>query len=381
MRGDVAVVILVIALAPRPAAAEPLVTSPQGQAGASLYTDDMSTTIVTPRAGAGARVTGALDLEAHWSADVITSASVDVITAATTRMEELRNEVGVTLARENLLRDVDVDGGYSWSTENDTDSHTFTGGAKLSILDQNLDLAIRAGTSYNRIGVLDQPADEWDDLWVHDADLSATVVIDPRTTAELVASGFLALGQQANPYRRVPVTTGIDLRRAAWLPELVPDERLRGAATLRLRRALGDRWVASVEGRLYGDDWGVRSLTESLELVLEIGGGLSVRARERGTLQGAAHFYRERYEDDSTYRTRDRRLSPHESLSGGLALQWAVGRFATASPIDLIVAGDALAWNYHDFMGPSLSSTGQASMEQLGWVTAFIGQVGVTAEW
>lgn len=381
MRGDVLLAIPAILLASRPAAADPLVSSPHGQAGASLYTDDMATTIVTPRAGAGASLPGALDLEAHWSADVITSASVDVITAATVQMEELRNEVGVTLARENLLRDLDVDGGYSWSTENDADSHTFNGGAKLSLLDQNLDLAIRAGTSYNRLGVLDQPIGEWDDLWVHNADLSATVVIDPRTTAELVASGFWALGQQANPYRRVPVTTGVDLRRAAWLPEIVPDARLRAAATFRLRHALGERWVASVEARLYGDDWGVQSATESLELVLDLGAGLSVRARERGTLQGAARFYRESYQDDSTYRTRDRRLSPHESLSGGLALQWAVGRFATASAVDLIASADALGWNYHDFTGPSLSSTGQASMESLGWVTAFIGQVGVTAEW
>jgi len=381
MRGNVLAVLVAATAWSVPVRADPPVSSPHGQAGASLYSDDQATTIVTPRAGAGAALPGALDLEAHWSADVITSASVDVVTAATTHMQELRNEVGVTLARENLVRDLDVDGGYSWSTENDADSHTWSAGAKVSLLDQNLDLALRAGTSWNRLGVLDQPIGEWDTLWVHNADLGATVVLDRHTTAELVASGFWAVGQQANPYRRVPVSTGEDLRRAEWLPELVPDSRLRGAVTARLRRALGRRWVASAEARLYGDDWGVLSGTESLEVVVELGAGLSLRARERGTLQSGASFYHQRYDSDATFRTRDRRLSRHESLSGGLAVQWAVGRFATARAVDFMASADALAWSFHDFLGPALSSTGQADMETLGWVTGFVGQVGVTAEW
>ncbi len=381
MRGNVLAVLVAAIAWSVPVSADPPVSSPHGQAGASLYSDDQATTIVTPRAGAGATLPGALDLEAHWSADVITSASVDVITAATTHMQELRNEVGAVLVRENLVRDLDVDGGYTWSTENDTDSHSFNAGAKVSLLDQNLDLVFRAGTSWNLIGVLDQPIGEWETLWVHNADVGATVVLDRHTTAELLASGFWAVGQQANPYRRVPVTTGVDLRRADWLPELVPDSRLRGAATARLRRAIGSRWVAAAEARLYGDDWGVLSGTESLEVVVELGAGLSLRARERGTMQGRASFYRMRYDSDATYPTRDRRLSPHESVSGGLAVQWAVGRFATARAVDLLASADALAWSYHDFLGPALSSTGQADMEPLGWVTGFVGQVGVTAEW
>ena len=364
-----------------PAAAEPPLSAPHGETGLGVYSDDMSTTVVTPRASAGVTLPAAIDVEAHWVADVISSASVDIVTAATTRMTDLRNDMGVALVRENLLSDLDVDAGYTLSIENDTTSHTVNAGVKRSFFDQNLDVAIRWGASYNRIGVLDQPTDQWDVLWVHNADLAGTFVLDRRTTAELVLSGFLAMGINSSPYRRVPILTGDDLRRAEWLPEAVPSTRLRGAATARLRHAFGRRLVASVEYRFYGDDWNVVSHTEALEASLDLGAGLSLRARERGTLQTGASFYHDRYDDSFGWRTRDRRLSPHESISGGLALQWSLGAFATASDVDVMLSGDALAWNYHDYLGPALSSTGQADLETLGWVTGMLAQVGVTAEW
>ena len=365
---------------PAPAIADPAVSSPAVQAGTAVYADDLDTTVISPQVRAEVTIPAGIEVEAHWNADVISSASVDIVTTAT-RISEVRNEVGAALRREGLAPNLDVDVSYAYSIERDAYSHTVQGGLHYALLDKNLEVAVRLGTSFNRLGEVAQPVEEWRTLWVHNLDLAATFVIDSRTTFELVGSGFSARGYQAGPYRRVPIVAGRDLRGADWLPESVPDDRLRGSGTLRLRRAVGQRWVVSGEYRLYADDWGILAHTETLAAVLDVGGGVSLRARELGTVQSRARFYRSTYPDPASYRTRDRRLAPHESLSAGLAVQWDVGPVAGAAPFDLLFAVDGLAWHFSEFLAPWPTFAAGTELRPLRWVRGLSAQFGVQAQW
>lgn len=372
---------------PAPARADPPVPGLGivGQPGVAVYADDMSTQVVSPRVTASAALPAQFGVDAHWAADVVTSASVDVITAATSKMSELRNEAGLALRRQNLLRSLDVDAGYRYSTERDATSHTADLGLRLELFDGNLEVGLRGGTSYNRLGVAGEPASAWSTLWIHDLDLALTFLLDRRTTLQLEASAYAAFGYQANPYRNVPIQSGPDLRGAAWLPEIVPDRRLRGAATVRLRRALGRRAAVSVEYRAYADDWGVVAHMQSVETSLELVRDLMLRLRERATTTSGARFYRARYEDPTTYRTRDRRLSPSESLAGGLAMQWEFGTTEpwplTEANTSVSLSADVLAWHYPEFLGRVLTYTYSSEMKPLGWVEGLLLQLDFSTEW
>jgi hypothetical protein len=258
-------------------------------------------------------------------------------------------------------------------------------GIRQALFDQNLELSLRGGTSYNRVGVVVEPADDWRTLWIHDVDLSLTFALDRRTTLELEGSLYAAFGYQANPYRMVPIQSGPSLRGAQWLPEIVPDRRLRGAGTVRLRRAVGARGVVSAEYRAYADDWGLIAHMESLEAALEVVRDLTFRLRERATTSGRARFYRARYDDPTTYRTRDRRLGPSQSLAGGLAMEWEFGTTEpwplTEANTTLVVSADALAWHYPDFLGRQLTYTYSSNMTPLGWVKGLLIEVDFTTEW
>jgi len=81
----------VVALAsPSALAAEPAVSV---DARGSIYQDSDRTTIITNNVAARGNPSDHVGVDARWLVDVITSASVDVVSAATTAFHETRHEV------------------------------------------------------------------------------------------------------------------------------------------------------------------------------------------------------------------------------------------------------------------------------------------------
>jgi hypothetical protein len=103
----------------------------------ALYQDDDATTVVTAAVEANGVVAETVGIRAGYLIDVITTASVDVVTAATGRWDERRDEVrgGVDV----FLGDATVNAGVVRSIENDFDSWTVSFGGSV-------DLAQRATT-------------------------------------------------------------------------------------------------------------------------------------------------------------------------------------------------------------------------------------------
>ena len=134
-------------VAPARGEGEPAISEPRGGAGVGFFADDQDTTIYSPHASAGATLPAEVQAQATWAADFITSASVDIVTAATTHMEETRHELGLTLRRETIARGLDVDGGYLYSFERDADSHTAQAGLRQRLLGDSLDVQPRYGFS------------------------------------------------------------------------------------------------------------------------------------------------------------------------------------------------------------------------------------------
>ena len=90
----------------------------------------------------------------------------------------------------------------------------------------------------------------------HSGTAAVTYNFSPRDMGQIVLSGSQVSGYQASPYRYVRLAS-----LGAAMPETHPRERQRGGVTLRYHRHLFTDTVVQTHARLYGDDWGLRSLT------------------------------------------------------------------------------------------------------------------------
>jgi hypothetical protein len=119
MRLQLIIVIAAIAGA-APARAQIAETEPgDGKVDATVgvYADDDETTVVTSLVDANLRLPVPVMLSAHALVDAVSSASVDVVSAATTRWDERRIELGATAVAR--AADTDATIGYTTSGEND----------------------------------------------------------------------------------------------------------------------------------------------------------------------------------------------------------------------------------------------------------------------
>lgn len=283
------------------------------KAASSVFvrTDSDRTTIVTPKVDLGADVSESTSVELGYEIDAWTGASVDVVTAATGAITEVRNEVDAGVGHRH--GDLQLSAGYRFSTETDYTSHGLVLGSRLELGRNNTTLGLDLLGSSDVVGRAGDPLFE-QTLWSAGARASLAQVIDPKTIAEVVWETTRLDGFQASPYRFVAIGGDGSCATTApfCVPEQVPEVRYRNAAFLRARRALAERWSAGLETRFYFDNWGVRSLVIQPELAWRPVKEAVVALRYRYYTQDEASFYRPRYFDSmgvDGYATRDRKLS------------------------------------------------------------------------
>ena len=291
----------------------------------AVYQDSDHTTIGTVATAVRARPTEEWTVAARHVLDITTSASVDVVSVATQRWDEPRNEVmGAATFADGT---VTIDGAYVYSAENDWWSHTASLGGSVDLDDHRVTLSLGGAYGYNDVGRASDPTFGRE---MHTGNLRAalTWVATPEDLWSLGYDFGLVAGYQESPYRyaRIASELSSNLLRA---PENVPDQRLRHAVTLRWNHAFSTDVALRSHARLYGDDWGILSLTAGTELRGGLGEwelGLGVR----GYGQTGAAFYEDVYATAQRYMTSDRELSSFWDLFVGPSLGWraAVGPFS-----------------------------------------------------
>src|ERR1700755_1333758 len=87
-------------------------TAEAQEAGATLYvrTDTDHTTVITPRVHAGAKIDDTTRADFVYTADIWTSASVDIRASASQAITERRDEIHANLTHE--WEDITLGGGY-----------------------------------------------------------------------------------------------------------------------------------------------------------------------------------------------------------------------------------------------------------------------------
>jgi hypothetical protein len=280
-----------------------------------VRTDGDHTTIVTPALHVGAQLTEGTRVDLTYTVDVWTSASVDIVTAASEQVTEQRDEVDVALAQ--TLGDVTLGASYRHSIENDYESNGGSLGASFDFAQKNSTLAVVARALSDRVWAaggekLKRPVS------MLSARLAFTQVLDRNTLGQLSYEIARQSGYLASPYRYVRIADDAgSLPSTCVTPldmcvlERTPDERARHAAAIELRRALGSDVSVGAGYRFYLDDWDLSSHTIEADLAFVPAEAWLLDLSYRFYTQNKAGLYRPFYPLDSlpAYYSSDKELS------------------------------------------------------------------------
>ncbi|MDH5492684.1 MAG: DUF3570 domain-containing protein, partial [Myxococcales bacterium] len=314
-----------------------------------------ATFVLTPRVRARAALLGErTHLDIAYAADIWTSASIDIRTAATSAVTEERDEIELGLDHE--LPDLTLRLGYRFSHEPDYVSNTVSASASLALAEKSSTVDARLFFAFDRIGrsgELELPEGQ-QSLGLR---LAFTQIVDPLTLLHFVYEGSRASGYQSSPYRFVGIGGDGLCGGAALLciPEVHPDLRWRHAGVVRGRRALGESGSLGLGYRLYADSWGLWGHTLQLAGAWLPSSTATLTLRYRMHRQSGATFYRGRYAfedlDQQPYFTRDRELGGMWSHRLSLALEKEVEVSSAGTPLLLTFSIAGTDFVYDDFAG------------------------------
>lgn len=289
----------------------------QAVAGTALYVrqDSDRTTVIAPRLHVGAPVGEDTYVDLVYTADVWTSASIDIRTSASKAVTEQRDELNTAVSQ--VIGDVTLAGAYRYSHEPDYQSHGGSLIGSLRFADNCATIDLRLSAAFDRVGRAGDPGFDRD-LRTLGVRVGFTQVLDTQTLMQLTYEPASVSGYTSSPYRFVGVGTrgGLCNPSAFYcIPEDNPSERLRHAIAAEIRRALGDDWAVGASYRFYLDDWNLRSHTAVAELSWNIGEDTRLATRYRFYTQSAAGHYRTEYEPGNTgqFYTNDKELSAFEA--------------------------------------------------------------------
>jgi hypothetical protein len=312
-----------------------------------VYADSDHTTVVSPLVQGAADVTPTTSINLGYVADIVSSASVDVVTqASATRIHDTRQQASGGF--NHSFGSLSWHASYIFSHENDYLSNNFATGIDKELFDKNTTLSLGAALSLDDVGRAHDPNFSRS-LTNTNFSASWTQILSERLIGQLTYELGNASGFQSSPYRFVPVRASLDAAPEFWVMETDPDERWRQAIVIAANHAVGE--TSSIQGdyRLYHDDWGITSHTIGARYFTHLTPSLELRLRERFYTQGAATFYQDNYSSVQKYMTYDRELSPLWSETFGAALYYLF-----TPRLEGELKADLFYYSYADF--PPLSS-------------------------
>ena len=306
------------------------------EARSSIYADNDDTVVSTTRVDITyAPADLGLTFSGGYLVDTISTASVDVISAATRRWRETRHQGAVGLGVEHDQWAGGI--GYQFSDENDWTSHTISASISRDFFMRNTNLALGYGFVDNAIYRADDDNFE-DTLKTHSLNLSLSQVLGRRTNSRFTTFIMFNEGRQSSVYRYVPVG-GPELGRPH--PELglcifadsCPLERhprsrtrygLQGAIIHALKREKPSS--LRFDYRFYNDSWWVMSHVFEVTHRMDLTRRFQLRSGIRAYYQREAYFYKAHYIDPLKYMSLDRELSRFGHVTAGNKISYKIKR-------------------------------------------------------
>ncbi len=288
-------------------------------------------------------------VNASYYVDMVTSASIDVVTTASPYTEE-RTQYG--FGAEYLRGKVTYAVSFSNSKENDYNADTASFSISQDMFGDltTVQLAFSRGKDdVTRRG--DPLFSDKIDRRIYGVDVSQIVSkklilgLSWETTTE---EGFLN-----NPYRQVRYVDPAEARGYSYEFERYPRTRTGNAIGLRARYFLPYRAALQGDYRWYNDTWGIDSSTFEVAYTHPIGDRLLFDVHYRLYMQNAANFYSDLFpfRNFQNFLARDKELATMDSqtLGFGVGYEFKVPRVEFIQKATVNLKYDLIRFNYDDF--------------------------------
>ena len=329
-----------------PAAARDIDVRAVSEVGA--YGDTDHVYVVTPSIGGTiAKPTAGWSVDARYLVDVVSAASVDIVSTASRRWEEVRHAGTISGAYKPSTFGVSADA--SFSREPDYVAWTAGGAITQDVLDKNVTWTLGFNHGHDVAGRSTTPFS----VFSHPVNREAfkgglTILLDPATVASFIGDVVIENGDTSKPYRyialfapgtNVPLGASIDLVNALRVSERpleqLPTSRDRFALTGRIAHRYAHATLR-LDERLYADSWSLKATSTDARYLFdastrwEMGPHLRFHAQTPVSFWERAYILRPGF-DYPALRTGDRELGPLLNMTGGWTFRVQLGPEARRS--------------------------------------------------
>jgi hypothetical protein len=315
-----------------------------------------------------------ISIVANYYVDMVSSASIDVITTASPYTEE-RTQWSVGM--DYLYASTTMRANYTSSSESDFDAETFAFSVSQDMFGDMTTMTLNYTVAADDVGRSDDPAFGREISRQHYG-IGITQILTKNLIAAVNFETITDEGFLNNPYRSVRYLDFGSANGYSFEPELYPNTRTSNAFGLRARYYLAYRAAVEGEYRFYTDTWNIDGHTFALTYVHPMG-PWTFTAKYRYHDQSGADFFNDLFprSQATNFRGRDKELSPLTSQTLKLAASYEfIGNAESRGFIKrgtVNVSLDVLTIDYHAFR--DLTSGASAGFEPLYALDADIVQI------
>ena len=334
-----------------------------GTARASVLPEDRADVLYHLYTGGGVDIDGpsvlvrkkvgnSVSLVGNYYVDMVSSASIDVITTASPYTEERKQwSLGMDYLRGNTTMRV----GYTSSEESDYDASTYNFSVSQDMFGDLTTLTLSYALGDDLVRKADDPTFEKDlDKQIYGVGL--TQILTKNLIATVNFETATDEGYLNNPYRSVRYVNASDPlgRGYSFEGELYPNTRTSNAVGVRARYFLPYRAAIEGEYRYFTDTWDLEGHTASLTYV-HPWRDFTFTGKFRYHDQTGAHFYSDLFPraQATNFRGRDKELSPLTSYTFKLKASYAFlnedQSWGFLKKGSITASVDMLSIDYHDF--------------------------------
>ena len=310
-----------------------------------------------------------LSFVGNYYVDMISSASIDVVTTASPYTEERTQwSLGMDYLRGNTTMRVN----YTESVESDFDAKSYAFSVSQDMFGDltTLTLSYGLGDDLVRSSVdasFEQPLDR------QIYGVGVTQILTKNLISAVNFETVTEEGYLNNPYRVVRYADPLSALGYSFEPELYPNTRTTTAIGLRARYFLPYRAAIEGEYRWFTDTWDIDANTVAVSYI-HPWGDWTFTGKFRWHDQTGAHFYRDIFarSQETNFRGRDKELSPLTSYT--LTMQAAYEfinddgnpTWGFIKRAKVTASLNMLSVDYHDFSDlTALQPVGQEPLYQL----------------
>lgn len=266
------------------------------------------------------KVGNSVSFVGNYYVDMVSSASIDVVTTASPYTEE---RTQWSLGMDYLRGNTTISTNYTSSNESDFDATTYSISISQDMFGDLTTLSLSYALGDDVVGRSDDPTFVRDNTRQHYG-IGLTQIFTRNLITSIKVETITDEGYLNNPYRSVRYLDPVSAIGYSYEPELYPATRTTTAVGLRARYYLPYRAAVQGEYRFFTDTWGVDANTAAISYI-HPWRDWTFEVKYRWHNQDGAHFYRDIFarSEATNFRGRDKELSALTSNSLRLKVSYS----------------------------------------------------------